>query len=155
MYSGGDDVNDRITFRRLHSNVKLSPEYKSILSPPPVPLYGSLLPNPLPPSGRLIISAFGGKHYMGSGWHGIKRIKAGPSFWLGLSRSTFITNRALKEGASPSSLREKPKIWQETKKNVLKTCCCFFFFSFLSVNQRCYLTQVPYVISITFWWYQR
>lgn len=51
MLGGGDDINDQITFRRLHSNVSSSPEYESTLPIPPHPP-PCLLPTPPPPSPR-------------------------------------------------------------------------------------------------------
>lgn len=54
MLGGGDDINDQITFRRLHSDVSSSPEYESI--PPfllPIP---SPLTHPACPASALLVS---------------------------------------------------------------------------------------------------
>lgn len=123
-------------------------------------LYVSLLPSRPPPSLHLpCISTLGGKHFMGLalGWHSIKCIKLSPPFSrLGLA--DVHPSQRISEGEEAFFFvvvisREKNQKYDKTmSQDLLMFCFLFFFFSFffLSVNQRCYLTQVPYVISITF-----
>lgn len=157
MLGGGDDINDQITFRRLHSNVSSSPEYESTPScllpipsspTPPQPLRPSCLCCP----SKLCISALGGKHYTGLAQGSVSlNILSWPLAVILLmarvSSSTFIRTSAEGEARERESCffiseRKKPKRRQETKM-------CQDLLMFYSVNQRCYLTQVPYVISIT------
>lgn len=56
MLGGGNDINDQITFRRLHSNVSLSPEYESTPAPCLLPIHPAL--PPLPASTLLVSYAF-------------------------------------------------------------------------------------------------
>lgn len=145
MLDREDDISDQITFRHLHSNVSSSPEYKS--TPIPLPPH-SCLHFP----GKLCISALGGKHYTGLAQGSVALdIFSWPLAVILLmarvSSSTFIrasSEGVVRERAASSSLKEKPKRRQETNKKMCQDLLMFY-----SVNQRCYLTQVPYVISIT------
>lgn len=118
----------------------------------------SQAPSPTRPSclhspGKLCISALGGKHYTGPAQGSVSiNILSWPLVVILLmarvSSSTFIRTSAEGEGegegAASSSLKDKTK---KTSKETKKMCQDLLMF--YSVNQRCYLTQVPYVISIT------
>lgn len=146
MLDREDDINDQITFRHLHSNVSSLPEYKSapILHSPHSCLYSP---------GKLCISALGGKHYTGLAPDSVALdIFSWPLAAILLmarvSSSTFI--RASSEGV----VRERESCFFISERKTKKTTRnkkkkCQDLLMFYSVNQRCYLTQVPYVISIT------
>lgn len=117
---------------------------------PPSPAQPSPCPSCLHSPGKLCISALGGKHYTGLAQGSTSlNILSWPLAVILLvarvSSSTFIRRSAegeARESCLFISERKKTKRRQETKM-------CQDLLMFYSVNQRCYLTQVPYVISIT------
>lgn len=165
MYSREDDINDRITFRRLQSNVTSSPEYKEAyrclfteascqVCPPPTHTHTHTHILTLPPFSWEVMHLSTRRkalHGPGLGWHSIKCAKLSSSSWLGLAELHSSQHKSKGEesrsGFSFTSER-KTKNMTRDKKMLRSTDVLFVFFP--SVNQRCYLTQVPYVISITF-----
>lgn len=102
---------------------------------------------------KLCISAVGGKHYTGLAQ---VSVSLNISSWLPsrhplhgrVSSSTFIRTSA--EGEARGRKRASFFITErKTKKTTKRQKMCQDLLMFYSVNQRCYLTQVPYVISIT------
>lgn len=128
-----------------HLNTK-APHSLPAANPPCTPS-----PSCLHSPSKLCISALGGKHYTGlaQGSIALDILRWPLAVILLMARvssSTFIRTSA--EGEARKSCffiseRKTKKRQQETKK------MCQDLLMFYSVNQRCYLTQVPYVISIT------
>lgn len=102
---------------------------------------------------KLCISALGGKHYTGLAQGSIALdILRWPLavilFMARVSSSTFIRTSAEGEARESCFFFISERKTKKTTRNQKKKMCQDLLM-FYSVNQRCYLTQVPYVIFIT------